>query len=599
MRHFLLPIVLILQLALFAQNEDVENIKSNSEYLWGEAKASSLYEADQLAVQDLVSQISTSIESKFLMVLTEDEEDIEEFTESAVSTYTNTTLNQANRKVIEDNDGVYVIRYMKKTNADKIFKEREQKIIDYARLGIKARDQMRAGDALRYYYWSLALLRSHPDANSIRFSQDDNDYAMFPWLIDEINGLLSSISVDIIAHKADTSHLMFMLDITVLGMPVQNLDYIFWTGDTYSNLYSCKDGKAVVEFFGNYEMPESLKLRIEYRYDNKASLDPEVEQVLKTNIIPAIKKAVINIPNPYYYNEEKIVEQIKKPTDTDNSSKSFKDKPIQLVENIVAKMNTGDTALCKYFTDGAYKEFRKIAGYGVAKILPHDSELKAIEFDAYHEVRSVPMRFSFPNNKRSFVDDLVFVINDQNLISGVRFAISDKAINDILSKSERFGSDFEKYFLIGFMEKYKTAYTLEDIGFIEKVFAENALIIVGEVIAEPKTGDAFYRGLDEYQIEYQRYTKSEYVSHLKEIFEANAFVNIQLEDNEVRKVNGNDMIYGIQIKQNYYSSRYSDQGYLFLMIDLNEVSNPTIYVRTWQPDKHNNDKLYGLEDFSF
>ncbi|MDY0161188.1 MAG: hypothetical protein RBR64_07600, partial [Bacteroidales bacterium] len=192
----------------------------------------------------------------------------------------------------------------------------------------------------------------------------------------------------------------------------------------------------------------------------------------------------LNIPNPYYYNEEKIVEQINKPTDTDNSSKSFKDKPIQLVENIVTKMNAGDTALCKYFTDGAYKEFQKIAGYGIAKILPHDNELKAIELDGYHEVRSVPMRFSFPNNKRSFVDDLVFVINDQNLISGVRFAISDKAINDILSKSERFGSDFEKYFLIGFMEKYKTAYTLEDIGFIEKVFAENALIIVGEVIAE-------------------------------------------------------------------------------------------------------------------
>jgi hypothetical protein len=597
MKHFLLPMILIFQLALFAQNEDIETIKSNPEYIWGEARASNLHEADQLAVKDLVGQISTNIESRFLMVLTENEENIEEFTESAVSTYTNTTLNQANRKVIENGDEIYVIRYIKQTEAEKIFKDREQKIKDYAGLGLKARNQMRVGDALRYYYWSLALLRSHPDANAIRFLQNDIDCAMFPWLIDEINGLLSSVSFEIIAHKADTSHLMFMLDVSVLGTPVQNLDYIFWTGDTYSNLYSCKDGKAVVEFFGDYEMPEFLKLRIEYRYDNKAALDPELEQVLKTNIIPSMKKSSVEIPNPYYFNEDEIEKDIS--TNRNETINKYDEKALQVVEDIVNKINLNDTSLYSYFTKEAYCEFQKIAGYGVAAILPQTEDLKCVELNGYVEVRSVPMRFSFPNNKRSFVDDLVFVLNDNMLVSNVRFAISEKAINDIVSKSDRFGSNFEKYFLIGFMERYKTAYALEDISFIQNVFAENALIIVGEVIAEPKKSDTFYRGLDEYQVEYQRYTKNEYVNHLKEIFDANEFVNIQFEDNEVRKVNGEDMIYGIQIKQNYYSSRYSDQGYLFLMIDLNNIDKPTIYVRTWQPDKHNNDKLYGLEDFSF
>ena len=37
--------------------------------------------------------------------------------------------------------------------------------------------------------------------------------------------------------------------------------------------------------------------------------------------------------------------------------------------------------------------------------------------------------------------------------------------------------------------------------------------------------------------------------------------------------------YGIQIKQDYYSSNYGDHGYLFLMVDFNDPENPSIKVR--------------------
>ena len=46
-------------------------------------------------------------------------------------------------------------------------------------------------------------------------------------------------------------------------------------------------------------------------------------------------------------------------------------------------------------------------------------------------------------------------------------------------------------------------------------------------------------------------------------------------------------MYGIQLSQEYYSSNYSDKGYLFLMVDLTDHTQPVIHVRTWQtePDK--------------
>ena len=54
----------------------------------------------------------------------------------------------------------------------------------------------------------------------------------------------------------------------------------------------------------------------------------------------------------------------------------------------------------------------------------------------------------------------------------------------------------------------------------------------------------------------------------------------------------------MQIKQNYYSSNYADQGYLFLMIDLGNKTEPKIYVRSWQPEKNSDGSIIGINDFT-
>jgi hypothetical protein len=138
---------------------------------------------------------------------------------------------------------------------------------------------------------------------------------------------------------------------------------------------------------------------------------------------------------------------------------------------------------------------------------------------------------------------------------------------------------------------------LKRLDYIEKIFAENALIIVGSIVKEAEPIEGMYKKLGDEKVKYIELDKTEYIERLKTVFGSNEFVNIHFEDNIVKKVNGSDKIYGIQIKQDYYSTNYADKGYLFLMLDLNDSINPKIYVRTWQPEKNPDSSIFGLNDF--
>ena len=76
-------------------------------------------------------------------------------------------------------------------------------------------------------------------------------------------------------------------------------------------------------------------------------------------------------------------------------------------------------------------------------------------------------------------------------------------------------------------------------------------------------------------------------------------MNIHFEENTVKKIGGEDKVYGIQIAQNYCSANYADKGYFFLMLDLNKPEQPKIYVRSWQPEKNPDGSIIGLSDFHF
>ncbi len=86
------------------------------------------------------------------------------------------------------------------------------------------------------------------------------------------------------------------------------------------------------------------------------------------------------------------------------------------------------------------------------------------------------------------------------------------------------------------------------------------------------------------------------MEQLEACFKSNEFINIRFAENDIVKAGKGGEIYGIQIKQDYYSTNYGDTGYLFLMVDLNDPKQPVITVRVWMPER--DPDFSGLPDFN-
>ena len=573
-------------------------ILNSNEYYAGLGKAATYEKADQKALKDLVSKISTSVEVNFTNVYSEENGELKEFTESMVKTYSNTMLRNTMSKVDETTEPgqVIVVRYVEKQDLNKIFADRERKIIDYAKTAYRAEKELRIGDALRYYYWSLVLLRSHPDNNSLATCIDEHEQTLITYLPNRLERIFSLLSFQIVQNNLQDAQRTLKLKICFNNQHVQNLDIMYYTGDSWSCKITANSGYALLDFYDEYARElDQFDLKIEYMYYNKRNIDAEIRELLEDfdNPVFAASRKTIMINEEQTQNTTTFTPQVEiEPTFESVSMVPYQQTMGQILENLNVKNEIPDRDL---FTDEGYAQFQKIINYGNARLLNDKMNLFAAKVNDEVTVRPVPMQFEFPNNNRKFTENLTFIFDKNNKINAVNFSLSEQAVNDILGKSEAWGTLENKYQIIQFMEYYKTAYCLKNVEFVQNVFADNALIIIGNVLKQDKPIENMYQKLD--NVEYIRLSKQEYIDRLKLVFRSNEYVNVSFEDNTVKRVNGDDKIYGIQIAQNYWSSNYADKGYLFLMIDLNDPQQPKIYVRSWQPQKNPDGSIIGLEDF--
>ena len=85
------------------------------------------------------------------------------------------------------------------------------------------------------------------------------------------------------------------------------------------------------------------------------------------------------------------------------------------------------------------------------------------------------------------------------------------------------------------------------------------------------------------------FTKEEYLNRLKGIFDRNKFVDVTFDDISVKRngATGKERFYGVTLKQKWHTSRYRDEGYVFLLWEFKDDGEPpVIHVRAWQPDKY-------------
>jgi len=594
---------------IHAQTE--QEIINSTEYTWGKGEAQNIRNADKEATDELIYKISLNQIGNFKEITNDTEE-----VKNIIETYNN-TIQQLSKSIVSESPGkTKVIRYFPKTEMNKIFDNRKKKIMEYMKLAEKGEAEYRIADALQYYYWTLILLRSHPENSEIKYVTTDGSVCE---LIKEIPLRIKNVfaNIDISVKNieddeiAQSKNIYFNIDYK--GKPVENFDYSYWTGTTWTNLVSAKNGNAYAEFTGKSGLNlGSLRLKGEYMYENKSKIDLELYNVIKNTNIPYFAFSEIEEPFMKIIAEDVKIEKaipavnrgetennqtVKTNAESKNEKMdtSFNKFPYQeLVNKFIYAIETKKyDDIQNSLTDNGKDAFEHLIRYGKAKIVNKKVDLKYLKFENNVMVRAIPMIFTFENNDRQFIEDVTFTINAENKIDNISFSLSKIALDDIMSHSK--WPEENKLQLIQFMENYKTAYALERIEYIESIFSNDALIIIGRILEKAEPLDGMYAGFKN-DVEYIRLSKAEYMDRLRNVFSQNEFVNIQFEGNEIRKKN-NSNEYGIQIIQNYYSTNYADKGYLFLYIDMRDSLNPRILVRSWQPQKNADGTVPGLSDF--
>lgn len=139
--------------------------------------------------------------------------------------------------------------------------------------------------------------------------------------------------------------------------------------------------------------------------------------------------------------------------------------------------------------------------------------------------------------------------------------------------------------ILNYVEHLRTSYTTKDIDFLEQLFSEEALIIVGKVIRNAPKREGQY--LLQEQVQYNVKSKRAYLDRLKILFKRNKEIKLKFSDFKIMRHPTQDGIYGVTLRQGYSSDLYSDDGYLFLLWDFRDEASPLIHVRTWQPSMLN------------
>ena len=582
-----------------------EDITSSKDvYLFGEGYGSTIEQADHQALADLITQISVFVTKDFKMISDEEVKgrdiNYESYVESKVSTYSQSTLTNTERMVIENEPDAHIGRFIKRSELNRIFEGRKLKVNEFARLGAKAEKSYKVADALRYYYWAFSLLKTLQYPNEATFTdEEDVEHHLATWLPATIDAIFQDVRVNVVAQDGDNLELAF----TFRDKPAVSLDYTYFDGSNWSNLYSAKDGRGVLEL-ATGAPPEILQLKIEYVYSGEAHIDREVESVLKVVRSNALRKSYVNIPigiKPKPATIVKSTQQTKLDSSVQTGSLTLlKDDAAyrQKIDAVVAAISSGNYESARpNFTSEGYEMYHDLISYGKARIVGTPN-YKVFSKSNAVVARSIPMSFSFEKGlRKSFVEDVVFTFNDTEKIDCIAFALDQTAATDILTKGD--WPESARMTILEFMENYKTAYCLKRLDYLESIFDDNAYIIVGKVVKQfnrNENGDSYeYR--NHRIIKKTQYDTETYIKNLAVCFASNECININFSNNDVIKARDGGEVYGIQITQDYYSTTYGDSGYLFLMVDLNNPAEPIIKVRTWQETPDPVDGLYKLMDF--
>lgn len=242
------------------------------------------------------------------------------------------------------------------------------------------------------------------------------------------------------------------------------------------------------------------------------------------------------------------------------------------------------------FTSDAISGIKEIWESSAMSCPPMNIMSRCLKTSSGWQVRGIPVDMVEADENEAR-QELTVDFLPSGKISGVQIAIAMHRYEQIMAEKESDMDYARRQVIINFVENFRTAYNRKDLKMLNSVFSDKALIITGKVITEKPNSDIERMTLTNNKVVYINQTKQEYLRKLAGVFKITKYINVKFDDIEVVQHPKYDDVYGVTLKQYWHTDRYSDEGYLFLLVDFRDTDNPQIQVRTWQPYKDNHGKV--------
>jgi len=588
-----------------AQIVDRQAIIESGEYYYGTGTAPDANEARDRALARLTAQIAVTVESSFSGKLSESGGAVSDEVQSILKTHSAATLKnvEMSSRLLSD-DRVEVFCWIAKAQVATIFQERRNLVASLVRQGDRYRQDANIAYALKLYYFSLLLMNSIPDVKVI---VDDVNYTLL--VPERINELLLNLS-----FRLETDHLLsenereITLSARYHQTPVSLLDFTFWAGAGQAAVQA-RDGMGTFRLLGSSTDFDRLKLSVKYAYyecrDEFQVISRLWDLVLKPRFDssktlslteqPATVAPLVSSPAL----EQQVALHVNYNGD-DAPIANIMQQAYQFLETLL----TGDPASAAQ----VYRQDAYLAGkvgnymrYNHPRPLERYISAAVNPTDDGWELRRIRVAQDYPGINRETSEYLVLDFSPDGQLVDLNLAIS-ALLYEKLKESGKYSKDWDRRReIIRFVEKYRTAYQTRDIGTIDKLFSEDALIIKGRVLETRKLPadliDSSYQQIDDQPAwEEIRFTKDQFLSNEQRIFDSQQDLLVEFSSFDIIRKNNAPGVYGVEMRQNYTVTTYQDEGYLFLLIDFNEP-DPLIYVRAWQPNCWDDSQLIRTANF--
>ena len=603
-----LTLTILAIFTMYSHAQSIDEIKKNSNYIWGEGNGTTMSDAEGEALRQMSVQISVSVYNSSY-----DEESNDNSVQKAVlQSVSSAKFTNVQMRVLEEEPNARVFCFMPRSEVKKMFEKRANHITNMVDAGKTAESRMMIDEALRNYYWALVLAKTTPEPVEIEFNDKKGEAtSLLPIKIKSVLAMINA-SVDEIQDGKN-----LILGFTYNGKPVSSLNFKYNDGQSIVGPIVARDGIGEASMAS---IPADGKLHITYELRFRNEVDPtdsDIAGAFHAGILPNIHSSVaIAIKNnskkkaaaPVLASAEILAAQ---PTNDKRSiamqnadNTDDLQKAVLAVEAAISSNNP--KSAFNYFTPEGYTLFANLmAKNGKVTLVGKAQSHNFIIADGYIIGRATNIKRQFRNGK-AFMEKLVYRFNPESRkIESVAFALTQRAENDIMNAAASW-PEVSRLAILNFMEDYQTAFALKRTDYINSIFSDDALIITGTILKKLNNAERAFdrsKSLDlggPKDIAYSQLSKTEYIDRLRKIFSTREYVHLQFEDNVTRMIdlpaiNGinKGAAFGIEIKQRYESTGYSDDGYLTMVFDT-RGKLPIIHVRLWQPDKNN---MMSLQEF--